>query len=207
MVDTFAIPSLPYEIWWYVARVSSFHVRKIVRALCAQNWYIPLRLPFPHQCFLCQKEPFVPVKLRFQWKGDNKSGFCKFAPFFCWRCARAWVRVGVSQSCLQCTCGCCRVAVKQVDGKTAIVSDSGDAKFTIHMGYGDWPRRGHDLCHIEEHLWLDQHGVGCLRCNICNTVFYNHSDAISHMQYVCNSPPDEYLLLDTLCREKMRVKW
>jgi hypothetical protein len=201
------IPPLPFDLWNYIAQNSTFEIRKLILSLSSQTRLIQLRLPFPHVCYLCKKEPFIPVKLRFEWKYNvfwNKFGFCKHSPFFCLRCARAWVRVGLAKSCLICTNGCCKIQVQSFHNRFCVLrtpETNEFIKFDLYMGYGDWPRLGSDICHIEQYKHLDKRGIGNLQCNICNEIFHDHTSAVLHIRNECRSSTDEYARLHGLVQE------
>lgn len=204
------IPPLPFDVWNYIARNSTFQNRKLIRSLSSQTRIISLRLPFQHLCYLCKKEPFIPVKLRFEWKYNlfwNKFGFCKHSPFFCLRCARAWIQVGMEQSRLVCTSGCCKVQMHPYDDRFFSVRMSPETnelvKFSAWMGYGEWPRHGSEICHSEVFKGLDRQGVGNLQCNVCNEIFHNHTAAVLHIRHECRTPTDENDRLRSLVQHVM----
>jgi len=190
------IPALPDELWIYMAMHSCVQVRAVVRGLTTRTKNIELRRPFPHLCHLCGQEPLMPVKLRFEWQDDaslNNAGFCRRSPFFCLRCARAWVQAGMSQSCLVCTEGCCKAPL-QTRYRLSCAKSRDSAEyvyFNPYMGYGDWPRTGAAMAHSKQYYQLEKRGIGKLTCNICNYKTPWYPDFIWHMRTDCQNPPEE----------------
>ena len=78
------ISHLPLEVWQIISH-AYLNARKNIRLLCYELSKIPLRLNSNMTCYLCKREPFVPVQLRFDW--NTSFGFCpKNNSVFCSLC-------------------------------------------------------------------------------------------------------------------------
>lgn len=203
------IPSLSFDIWSMIAR-RSFITRRSLRLVSKDLSNLPLRFRFAAQCSLCKCEPFIPVKLRFDWKiGGYRAGagnsFCPTGSIFCLRCARAWVEVGISVRNLRCPNGCCQVKLHNyapelrrpftalLEGKSADphVDDVSLTQFYLIMGYGKYPRNRAELPHADIYRELDEVGVGKVLCPRCNKNCKSIVNAANHIRTECRQTKAE----------------
>ena len=200
------ISQLPFEIWQIIS-YTSLEVRKKIRLFCKDLSSIDLRLNSNMICFLCKREPFVPVQLRFDWNGS--FGFCsKNNSVFCVRCARAWVTACVENKSLQCVNSCCRKRVQHDYGteyediRTLYFVNNNP--FYLYMGYGSWPRHQSHHPHPKLYTSMDKAGVGNVICYRCKQNCGSINNSIYHLRNECRQSYTEQRELVEKCLKLLR---